>query len=581
MANRPITELDFATIKQQLKTFLSAQSKFQDYDFEGSNMAVLLDVLAYNAYQSNFYTNMTFAESFLDSAVKEESIMSHAKSLNYLPRSAKSAMAVVDISVVSANNEASFVIPTGTKFTTTANGDTYTFYTNTGHIALRQAGTNRYTANCVQIFEGNLVEERFTMAADFEGFYISNADVDTSSIKVVDLTSNTEYAFKTDVFGVDTTDAVFYLEPEKKSYKVIFGRGVFGKDPEVSSQIAVTYRTTNGVEANGANRFSTTIFSNTTVTVLAAAVGGAEKESLDSIRFFAPKSVQVQERAVTRKDYEILLKQRFVEILDVSVYDGADLTPPQHGKVAVSVNVSGGISNANRSAFIAYLSDKTPLSIQPVFIDADYLYLRPTITVRVNNNIRTKSIGEIKQLIIDEVMAYNLAHLEKFASVFRDSRLAAELNEVDPSVLSVAIHVNPYMEYSPQLDIPYSPNFQFNAELVKPYPFNTAQGLTSYTPAVKGQTFVYEGIRCFFQDDGLGNLQIISADLSNVTIIEPTAGTVDYTTGAVRLSDFAVESFEGAAISIAANYVAEDIIAPKNRVLRIRDSDITVNVIGS
>ncbi len=581
MANRPITELDFATIKAQLKTFLSAQSKFQDYDFEGSNMAVLLDVMAYNAYQSNFYTNMIFTESFLDSAVKEESIMSHAKSLNYLPRSAKSAMAVVDISIVSANNEASFTIPSGTKFTTTANGDTYTFFTNTGHIAPRVAGTNRYAANCVQIFEGTLVEERFTMAADFDGFYISNADVDTSSIKVVDLTSNTEYAFKTDVFGVDTTDHVFYLEPEKKSYKVIFGKNVFGADPELGSQIAVTYRTTNGEEANGANRFSTTVFSNTTVTVLAAAIGGSEKESLDSIRFFAPKSVQVQERAVTRKDYEILLKQRFVEILDVSVYDGADLTPPQHGKVAVSVNVAGGISNANRSAFIAYLSDKTPLAIQPVFIDADYLYIRPTITVRVNNNIRTKSIGEIKQLIIDAVMSYNLAYLEKFASVFRDSRLAAELNNVDPSVLSVAISVNPYMEYSPQLNIAYSPSFQFNAALVKPYPFSSSQGLTSYTPAVKGQTFVYEGIRSFFQDDGLGNLQIISADISNVTILEPEAGTIDYTTGAVRLSDFAVESFEGAAITIAANYVAEDILAPKNRVLRIRDSDITVNVIGT
>jgi hypothetical protein len=582
MPNMNITELDFFAVKEQLKTFLKNQDKFKDYDFDGSNMAVLLDVLSYNTYQSNFYTNMALNEAFLDSAILRQSVMSHAKSLNYLPRSAKSAQSIVKVVIVSTNNESSFVIPAGSKFTAkTTAGDSYTFYTDTGHIALREANSNRYIADCVPIFEGTVVTERFTITEGFEGFYIQNENIDTSSVRLVNTTTGEEYFYRADIFGTTQDDTVFYLEADKNSYRVVFGADNYGKMPLQSDVMTLTYRTSNGSEPNGINQFTLTQYSNATVTVRTPAYGGAEKESLDSIRFYAPRSIQVQERAVTRRDYEILLKQRFPQILDVSAYDGADLNPPQHGKVAISVNVDGGLSTADKNAFLTYLEDKSPIAIRPVFIDADFMYISLVINVRVNNAIRTKSDGEIKQLVKDTVKAYDLANLEKFASVYQDSRLTASIDDADRSIRSTAIATSPYIEYSPDVRIRYSPTFKFGSELIRPYPFNATNGFANYKPAVKGQTFVYNGTRAFFQDDGNGNIQIISADASNVQVIDPNIGTVNYLTGEVNLSDFIVESYDGNAIKVYANVVNEDITSPKNLVLSIKDEDITVTIIGS
>lgn len=582
MVNTPIVEIDFFEVREQLKTFLSSQTKFKDYDFEGSNMAVLLDVLAYNAYQTNFYTNMALNESFLDSALLNQSVMSHAKSLNYIPRSAKSSQAIVNVTIVSSNNEESFVIPARSKFTAkTSAGDSYSFFTDTGHIALRESGTNRYVANCVPIFEGTQVTERFTINETFESYYIQNSNIDTSSLKLMNTTTGEEYFYRTDIFGTTDTDTVFYIEADRESYSIVFGDNNYGKKPNQNDVMTLTYRTSNGAEPNGINKFASADYPNATVTVRQPAYGGAEKEGIESIRFYAPRSIQVQERAVTRRDYEILLKQRFPQILDVSAYDGADLLPPQHGRVAISVNVDGGISAADKVAFLNYLQDKTPIAIRPVFIDANYMYIQLAVTVRVNNSIRTKSDGEIKQLVKNVIKQYDIGSLERFASVYYDSQLAQLINGTDRSIRSAALTALPYIEYLPELKVSNSPTFKFGAALIKPYAFNADTGFTNYKPAIKGGTFVYEGTRSFFQDDGNGNIQVISADASNIQIVASNIGKVNYETGEVNLSNFKVNSFEGNAIRVYANMVDEDIAAPKNLVLSIKDADITVNVIGS
>lgn len=581
MANLPITELDFNAVKTQLKTFLRSQDKFKDYDFDGSNMAVLLDIMAYNAYQTNFYTNMALAESFLDSATLSQSVMSHAKSLNYIPRSAKSAQAIVNVTIVSANNEASFVIPAGSKFTAkTSVGDSYTFYTDTGHIALREANSNRYVANCVPIFEGTAVTERFSISETFDGYYIQNSAVDTSSLRLVNNTTGEEYFYRTDIFGTSATDTIFYIEADKESYRIVFGNNNYGKQPDLTDVFTLTYRTSNGDAPNGINKFSSTQYPNATVTVRTPAYGGAAKESLDSIRFYAPRSIQVQERAVTRRDYEILLKQRFPQILDVSAYDGADLLPPQHGRVAISVNVDGGLSSADKNAFLSYLDDKTPIVIRPVFIDADFMYLTMNVSVRVNNAIRTKSDGEIKQLIIDKILAFSNTELNKFGATLYEGNLNNALMSVDRSILSVAVFSTPYYEYNPLLNISDSPTFKFGSALIKPYPFNQSVGFTNYKSAIRGETFTYNTVRSIFMDNGLGTLQIVSADVSNLQILNSDIGVVNYDTGELSLSDFRVSAYDGNGIRIYANMLDEVIVAPKSRVLDIRSEDITVSVVS-
>lgn len=580
--NQPITELDFETIKQQFRTYLEGQSAFKDYNFDGSNMSVLLEVLAYNGFQQNFYTNMAFSEMFLDSAERTSSIMSHAKELNYLPRSAVSSKAIVNLSIVNtATTDGSILIPAKTKFTTNNNGRKYNFYTDQAYIAVRTSNTNIFSVNCVAIYEGSLVEEVFSVAESNDySFEISNENVDTSSITLTDETNDIDYFYSASIYGVDSDDAVFYLEPSPQgSYKITFGRDIYGRTPPTNSSMRVSYRTSNGAAANGARKFTTSFTDAVTVTATARSNAGADKESNADIKYFAPKSIQIQERAVTRRDYETLLKQRFVEILDVSAYDGADLSPPQHGKVAISVAVDGGVSEASKQSFIAYLEDKTPLAIQPVFIEAGYMYIDMGINVYVNRKTRTKTDAEITAAIKSILSSYTTTNLNKFNSTFRTSRVSYLIDQIDESILSNSIFPEPYILYTPEVNVAESISFNFKTPLQKPYKFVAANGLTNYTPAVVGRTFTWNSVEAFFQDDGNGTILILANDVSNVQVLSQSAGTVDYTTGTIALSDFVVSAYDGSGIKIQVNTIARDITPTKNRILSINTDDVTVTVI--
>lgn len=578
----PITELDFDTTRAQLKEYLQGQSKFKDYNFDGSNMAVLLDILAYNAMNMNFYTNFAISEMFLDSAELTSSVMSHAKELNYLPRSVVSPMAVVTVTITDTETtDSSILIPAGTRFYTNVKGINYNFYNDKAYIATRTPSTNKFVASCVSIYEGSLVDEYFyaTEENDYK-FTISNENVDTSSIRVHVDSRSEEYILANTIYGVTATDKVFYLEPSQNgSYNITFGRANFGQKPNSNDRVRVSYRISNGDLTNGANKFATSFSSNVSVTATARASGGAAKESISDIKYFAPKSLQRQGRAVTRTDYETILKERFIEIQDVSAYDGADLVPPQQGKVAISVAVDGGISEALKRSFISFLEDKTPLSIKPIFIEADSMFIDMSINVYVDGKTRTKTDDEYKNEVWNKIKEYNDEKLGKFASVFRTSNLAKRIDSIDDSILSNVITPNPYILYVPELDIGASPSFKFRTELVKPYPFTETSGLSNYKPAVKGSTFTFNNVSSFLQDDGLGKLLILSSDISNVQIIDSDAGTVDYDEGTVSLSNFIVSDYVDSGIKIQVNTVDRDIESPKNRILSIKRDDVTINII--
>lgn len=587
MARTPITELDFDKIKRQLKTYLKGQDRFKDYDFEGSNMSVLLDVLAYNTYQNNFYTNMAISEMFLDSAILENSVASHTKELNYLPRSSKSAKAVVSLTINDPNETAStLVVPRYTKFSARSNttGVGYNFYTDQTYIASKQPNGN-YFVDCVEIFEGELADEAFFISSPEEVVELTNEDIDTSSIRVVtnfeEPTEQEEYFFREGVYGVEATDPVFYLQAGlNNTYEIYFGRDVYGKTPSFNEEVRVFYRISSGEDANGSTNFLTNFRPNVFVQTSSPADGGKPRESINDIKYFAPRSIQIQERAVTRRDYETLLKQRFNDILDVSAFDGEELDPPQHGKTAIAVNVDGGISESSKNAFLNFLSNKTPLAIQPVFIDSDYMYVDMDVTIYVDENTRTQTNDEIKSTIQDLIVQFNLDNLEKFASTFQISRLTREIDETYDFVLSNTISTEPYIEYNPALGLSENPRFNFGTELIVPYPFSQSEGFTNYKPSIKSTNFIYDGTNCFFQDDGKGNVQLISADIANIQIIKPTIGSVDYETGVVKLSNFLTTDYTGNAIKIFANTVNRNITSPKNRILRLRTDDVRFHIIG-
>ncbi len=611
MANKPITELDFFASKDQFKDFLRNQNKFTDYDFEGSNFNVLLDVLAYNTFKNNFYTNMVFKEMFLDSAQMRNSVISHAKELNYLPRSSTSARASVRLRFESANPAATILIPRDTRFETVFQNDNFSFVTDRAYVARRitsnTSGTNTFVATDfndrgeeigLTIYEGftipDIQREAFILDDENElRCVISNETVDIESIRVFvgDLSSDVldeneedfqEYFFKKDIFGVKPDDPVFYIEPYFDNlYSVVFGKNVFGKQPLPSDEIGVTYRVCNEDAPNGANRFTTSFLPNIIVETLRPAEGGAARESISSIKFFAPKSIQIQERAVTETDYEVLLKQRFPQIKSISVYGGDELDPPRYGKVAISVNLQGNvlISESTKSDFERYLSDKTPLAIQPIFVNPEFIFVDVSLDVFYTKRLTTKSLQQLEQDIRSAVKNFTETNLDDFGTVLRNSRLSSVIDDVDNGILSNSIVTRPFIEYSPPIRVEQNPVFNFNTELVKPYPFRSASGIENYKPAIRSSVFNFKGVCVYIQDDGLGNIQIVSDDANNFQVLAPSVGSVDYKNGVVRLSSFVVDGFAGRAIKMFANTVDADISSPKSRILTIRDENVKIRLV--
>lgn len=588
MAKTPITELDFFAIKEQFKDYLRTQSSFKDYNFEGSNMSILLDVLAYNTFQNNFYTNMAISEMFLDTAQLRNSVMSHAKELNYLPKSSTSAKAIVRVTFTDTNGASTITIPKGTKFTASSNGASFNFVTAINHLARKTSVTGSvatYVADNVEIFEGeiftNFEKEGYFVEDSAFKCILSSDNVDITSVEVSTLVDGEDiyFTYKNDIYGVLATERVFYIEPHfDDKYAVVFGRNIFGMQPSPEETIQIEYRVCNEDEPNGTSKFATTFRPNARVETIQAAIGGSKKETLESIRFFAPRSIQIQERAITAKDYEVLLKQRFNEIQAVSVYGGEDLEPPQFGKVAVSVVLEGNdnISDSKKNEFKRYLDDKTPLTIEPIFVNPEYMYVDTSINVYYSYKQTTKSEAELESLIRTAIGTFNSDNLDLFGVTLRTSKLISTIDNVDDAILSNSVDLRAIIEYSPPLSSQQNPTFKFGSALIKPYPFTNAAGFTDFKPSIKSSVFSYNGVCALLQDNGAGSMQVISSDAVNTRILNANAGTVDYTNGIVRLVNFTTDGFAGTAIKIFAKKKETDIIAPKNRLLQLRDSDVTI-----
>jgi len=595
MANpkTPITELDFDRIKDQFKVYLQTQTQFKDYNFEGSNMSALLDVLAFNSYNNNFYTNMALNEMFLDSAVLKNSIVSHAKELNYIPRSRKSAKAIVNLRITDATNTASTVtIPQYFSLAANYQGESYNFVTNEAYTARRTA-PGIYEVQNVEFFEGEMLAsfQREGFIVDADGVLrviLTNNEVDTSSIVVfvdAEATDNANVFTRANtIYGVNATDRVFYLEPDlDDKYSIYFGKNQFGLQPEEFEDVRVRYRICSGIEANGADNFGTGTVGESGIvsvtTVVSAAAGGQERESMESIRYFAPKALQVQERAVTTKDYEVLLQQAFPEITAVSAYGGEQLDPPQYGRVAVTVYLNDDtqiISSTLSNSYLTYLKERAPLGIEPIFLQTQFLYANMECHVTYSKKTTEKTASELEALVRTAIQTYSTDNLEGFNTTLRSSKLSAAIDSLDLGILSNEIVVQPIIEYSPPVNFNTNPTFRFETELVKPYSYKAANGFTNFKPAVKSSPFDIDGSCVFFQDDGAGNIMIITDEVTNPQIINPTAGTIDYVKGEIKLTNFQVEAYTGNAIKVTAKTIDNDIKSPQGRVFILRDVDVKV-----
>ena len=583
MANiSPVQNLDFFETKTALKNYLSNQARFADYDFEGSNMNVLLDLLAYNTFYNNYYYNMAISEMFLDSAQERNSMISHAKELNYLPRSRRSAKAVVTFNITATQSGNFFIIPKDTKINGKCGNTTFTFLTEKAYTAVTAmtdaSSPRKFLVQDVEVFQGRLITETL----DTSNTILSNNMIDTRSLYVE--VNGEEYVYKTDIFGITSTDKVFYLQPEEdEKYSIQFGQDKFGKQPTPGDNITAKYRINSAEEANGVRSMTSNGLAgaaNVSITVTTPSNGGLSAESVESIRAFAPKALQVQERAVTTRDYEILLRNRFPNIEAISVYGGDEVDPPQFGKVIISVDVTGGEGAADFeiASFTDYLKDKTPLTIEPVFVPAKFLFVDTVVDVVFDPNITTKSPSQIRSEITNAITSYSTSTLSDFNKTLRQSRLAATLDAVDNSIISSSIFASPIIQYVPVLSTVSNPAFSYETALVQPYAYDATTGLSGFTPAVRTTKLTIEGTLCTLQDDGAGKMMAVTASTASVSVFKRSIGTINYSTGAIKLSNLVVDSYEGSAVKFIANSVAKDVKAPKDRIITIRGEDITVNV---
>jgi hypothetical protein len=535
---------------------------------------------------------MALNEMFLDSAVLKNSIVSHAKELNYIPRSRKSAKAIVDILITdTTSTESTITIPQYFALSANYQGESYNFVTNESYTA-RRTEVGKYVAQNVELFEGEMLvsfqKEGFIVDADgVLRVFLTNNEVDTDSIVVfVDAEATDDqniFSRANTIYGVKPTDKVFYLEPYlDEKYSIYFGKNQFGLQPEEFEDVRVRYRICSGTEPNGANTFGNGFIGENGVvsaTVVQAASGGQERESMESIRYFAPKSLQVQERAVTTKDYEVLLQQAFPEITAVSAYGGEQLDPPQFGRVAISVFLNDNtriISSTLSNSYLGYLKERAPLGIEPIFKQTEFVYADMTVSVNYSKKNTEKSASDIEALVRAAIQKYSDDNLEAFDRTLRSSKLSAIVDALDSGILSNEISAVPIIEYSPPLNFNTNPTFRFETSLVRPYNYQAVNGFANFKPAVKSSPFDIDGSCVFFQDDGNGNIMIITDDVVNPQIINPTAGSVDYTKGEVKLTNFKVEAFTGSAIKVTAKTIDNDIKSPQGRVFILRDTDVKI-----
>lgn len=597
MANNSITlaTLDFDSIKANLKSHLKSQAIFKDYDFDGSNMSVLLDLLAYNTSLNATYMNMLASESFLDSAQLRSSVVSHAKELNYRPRSARSASATIKLNV-EQNNSNILTIPKGTTFTATYNFETFSFTTDAIQVYFGQlnanTGTYQIETDDFTIYEGFYVTDTFTMdySAEAQRFILSNQMIDTTSV-VVNVVEDSgsvliNYTLSDSLLGLDKNSTNYFIQATgNDQYELIFGDDILGRRPADGAFITVQYRVSSGDTPNGASIFvsdsdlTSDSSGRITVTTITSAHGGDVAEDIDSIKYNAPRHYQTQERAVTDTDYEDLFKSNYPEIEAISVYGGENVNPPQYGKVFIALSISGvdGIPSSKQQEYINFIKPKMVGPMRPVFIEPTFVYAHVNSTVKYNLNTTTLKPEEISLLVSASIDNYNSTHLNDFNSTLYNSRFARAIDDAHSSIVANETDVHVYKKINPNLGVSQNFDINYGLPLRNDIPLLSATHPTDELRTVYSSPFVFNNQTVIIEDDGDGILRLMTPSGKDYTLVK-NIGTVDYTAGTLQITNLNVDKYDGASIRLYALPLSRDITSAKNDIFKIELDEVTINV---
>ena len=575
-----ITDLDFDTVKSNFRNFLSQQSQFTDYNFEGSGMSVLMDLLAYNTHYLAFHANMLANEMFLDSTLTRASAVSHAKSLGYTPSSMKSSNATVNITVSNVpTSQTSLVMAAGTIFNTTVNDISYQFVTTSDHTATSDNGIFQFQD--IKIFEGTRVNYTYTVDSNNleQQFIIPSAAVDTSTLVVsvqnsVSDTTSTTYTLNTDYTTLTSTSTRYFIqEIEEGRFEVYFGDGISGKKPADGNIVTLSYVVTNGDDADGASTFvaDSTIggYSSISVVTVSSASGGGAAETVDSIKFNAPLKFASQSRAVTPDDYKSILPSVYSNIKSVQVWGGEDNDPAVYGQVYISIkpNTGSTLTTTTKNQIITSLKAFNVASITPVIVDPVTLLLELTTTVKYNPTVTEKTNSDLRALVETAISSFNTNNLEKFDSVFRHSNILKTIDDVDPAILSSTVAVKLKRKITPTLNAATKYTISFNNAAYHPTNNHSQTVVES-----SGFFLVGDTNEQYIDDDGSGTIRTFYLlGGTTKTITNASAGTINYATGEVVLTSLNITSVENAdgTIDITLKPDSNDVIPVRNQVIEI------------
>lgn len=572
-----VSELDFDLIKSNLRDFLRQQSEFEDYDFEGSGLNILLDILAYNTHYNSYYLNMLVNESFLDSASLRNSVVSHAKKLGYVPRSIRAARAIVNITVqTGTTTPGSLTIPKGFSFfSTLIDGISYRFVTLENYT-VQKTGTD-FVFTSIPLYQGEFVTYTFLNSYSSNPkqlFTIPSADIDTTTltVSVKQSVANTEmvvYDNSQDVLNIDSSSTVYFLQEGRNGqYDIYFGDDVLGKKIPDGGVVIAEFIITKGDAANKANSFvtSATISGYSTIIVnpITAAAGGSIRESVDQIKFAAPLSLLSQNRAVTKNDYIRLIQQKYPQFDAVNVWGGEENDPPVFGKVFVSAKPKLGFEvTQTEKEFIkeSILKPISILTVTPEILDVDYNYLKVETQVFYNQSKYSGSQSQLENALVSVIENYCDTNLNKFNSYFQYSGLETAIDAYDRSIVSNEVELFVAKKFRPDLINSDSYVLDFGFELERGTTSDNFYSTPDFTMIDE------DGIsrQCFFEEipssftgiesitvtnmgygytstptveivgDGEGataKAVIVNGKLSSVEVLTPG---INYTTAAVRI----------------------------------------------
>ena len=586
-----VSELDFDQIKNNFKSFLKEQDIFRDYDQDGSAISQLLDILAYNTHYNAFYLNMVANEMYIDSATTRNAMISLSKLLGYTPKSRTGATANVNISITPDDAPANITVVKNTQFNTVINGVNFSFVTDKSYSTTANSDNSTVTISNVTLIEGDPLTYRYTANTQdsSQRFTIPNRGVDhsTVSISIKENSFTTElspYTLASDLLGVSSTSNVFFIE-EASDFKtdIKFGDGVLGRKLKSGNIVIIDYNVCAGVMGNGANNFSvaTTVggYSTATVSTNSKAEGGSDEETINSIRFNAPRHYNTQNRAVTTDDYKRIILRDYPLAESIVVYGGEEADPPEYGKVFIGIKPKSGLyltDSVKTNIKDNILKKYNVASITPEFVDLDYIYILLTTTVNFDSRKTTKTSQTLRSSIINSINTYVNEDLYKFEQAFRLSKLQTKIDDTDSSVLGNDSSIRLKKVFEPLLNAKLSYTLRFNNSIFHPH--------SGHAPALSSTTFSINDEQdvlredCKIKDkDSVLIVYRIDNEGKEHTVRE-NIGSIDYITGKVIIDAFDPASYTGHNINITVIPVLSDISSLREQLITIQESDINLKM---